>query len=278
MACFAFKLVRRCEDDAVGIPVKRRVGTQRRRLSACVTATILGFGCFVFMSISRGTDVGEGQAYGSPGVHEKMGKRLSSGATFVALGLACVAFAPTSYGAGDSASLTYPSPEAALKAIYGSHLINKWEVRGDLDGDGQPDWAGVVAYEEADANRRRLIILTRTKDGGYTVAAQSKPDVQWDSAVEELEISVKDLFANFSHGGGDHPFKWVSQVRLYKNQWRIIGTKITSYDVDDTKSIVEDTNTLTGNKITSYMDGKRTLRVERSKVSDTTNLLEDTTP
>ncbi|WP_369929468.1 hypothetical protein [Xanthomonas sp. NCPPB 2632] len=207
-----------------------------------------------------------------------MGKRLSSGATFVALGLACVAFAPTSRGAGDSASLTYPSPEAALKAIYGSHLINKWEVRGDLDGDGQSDWAGVVAYEEADANRRRLIILTRTKDGVYTVAAQSKPETEANSAVEQLEINGKDLFVNFSYGGGEHPYIWVSQVRLYRGQWRVIGTKTTSFDVDDTKSIVEDTNLLTGNKITSYMDGKRTLRVERSKISDTTNLLEDTTP
>ncbi|WP_369929462.1 hypothetical protein [Xanthomonas sp. NCPPB 2632] len=207
-----------------------------------------------------------------------MAKTLRTFMTVAALGFACMVFGPTSNGYASEGKQEYASPDAALKAIYGTRMLTMREVQGDLNGDGLTDWAGVVSYVEADATMRRLLILTRTPNGGYTLAAQSKPDVQWDSAAEELEISGKDLFANFSHGGGDHPFKWVSQVRLYKNQWRIIGTKITSYDVDDTKSIVEDTNTLTGNKITSYMDGKRTLRVERSKVSDTTNLLEDTTP
>ncbi|WP_369929471.1 hypothetical protein [Xanthomonas sp. NCPPB 2632] len=194
------------------------------------------------------------------------------------LGCACFVFAPISRGTSDGKGQEYRSPEAALTFIYGSHLISKREVQGDLNGDGLTDWAGVVSYMEADATMRRLLILTRTPNGDYTLAAQSKPDVQCDSAVEELEIIGKDLFVNFSHGGGEHPFKWVSQVRLYKSHWRVIGTKITSFDVDDTKSIVENTNMLTGNKITSYMDGKRTLRVERSNVSDTTNLLEDTTP
>lgn len=207
-----------------------------------------------------------------------MAKTFNAFMTVAVLGFACIAFGPKSYGSDRASEQEYASPDAALKAIYGDRLLTKREVQGDLDGDGLTDWAGVVSYVEANATMRRLIILARTPNGGYILAAQSKPDVQWDSAVEELEISGKDLFVNFSHGGGEHPYTWVSQVRLYKDQWRVIGTKTTSFDVDDTKSIVEDANRLTGNKITSYMDGKRTLRVERSNVSETTNILEETTP
>lgn len=207
-----------------------------------------------------------------------MAKTFNAFMTVAVLGFACMAFGSTSCGSDRGSKQEYASPDAALKAIYGARLLTKREVQGDLDGDGVTDWAGVVSYVEANATMRRLMIFTRTPDGGYALAAQSKPDVQWDSAVEELEISDKDLFVSFSHGGGDHPYTWVSQVRLYKDQWRVIGTKTTSFDVDDTKSIVEDTNRLTGNKITSYMDGKRTLRVERSKLSETTDLLEETTP
>jgi hypothetical protein len=205
-------------------------------------------------------------------------KTLRTFMTVAVLSFACTVFGPTSHGSDHDKKQEYASPDAALKALYGTRLLTKREVQGDLDGDGLPDWAGVVSYVEADATMRRLIILTRTPKGGYALAAQSKPDIQWNSAVEELEISGKDLFVNFSHGGGEHPYTWVSQVRLYKDQWRVIGTKTTSFDVDDTKSIVEDTNMLTGNKITSYRDGKRTFRVERSKASNTTNLLEETSP
>lgn len=171
---------------------------------------------------------------------------------------------------------SYESPEAAVNALYGAKLLQKWEARGDLNGDGREDWAAEISYQDGDVNSRRLMILIKNEQGNYVVAALSKPEILPRTFIEAMEIGQSTLDVSESFPG-DHPRASETKVRYYRGTWSVIGTTITTYYSDSDKATTEDTNLLTGARITTYLEGEKVVRTVRSKQPvESTNLVDNT--
>ena len=198
----------------------------------------------------------------------------------VALLTLVVYMAPACLGASCRAQSTQPasyeSPEAAVTALYGAKLLQKWEARGDLNGDGREDWAAEISYQDGDVNSRRLMILIKNEQGAYVVAALSKPEILPRTFIEAMEIGQSTLYVSESFPG-DHPQASEAKVRYYRGTWAVIGTTITTYYSKSDKATTEDTNLLTGARITTYLEREKVVRTVRSKQPvESTNLVDNT--
>ncbi|WP_369929474.1 hypothetical protein [Xanthomonas sp. NCPPB 2632] len=200
--------------------------------------------------------------------------------TLVATLALVVYTAPALLGAScraqDTQPASYKSPEAAVKALYGAKLLQKWEARGDLNGDGREDWAAEISYQDGDLNSRRLMILVKNEQGAYVVAALSKPDTLPRTFIEEMEIRGLTLHVRESFPG-DHPQASEAKVREYRGIWSVVGKTVTTYYSESDKATTEDTNLLNGARITTYLEGEKVVRTVKSKQPvDSTNLIDNT--
>lgn len=166
----------------------------------------------------------------------------------------------------------YPSVEAFLKSLSkeeatvsvgGVTALNNF---GDLTGSGRRDWADVVYIDSIDGwwRTRQVVILTQNTDGRYTVAALG-PEEPADGgtghhSLDSVQVNQGSVFVSWSwnwHGcSGDS----IQRIKLYNNQWRLIGadfhqsnaieTSDGGYDIGDSASMSH--NLLTGRVVIDF--------------------------
>jgi hypothetical protein len=124
------------------------------------------------------------------------------------------------------------------------------EAKGDLNGDGVEDWAGVIHRQKQDSiPTSQLYVLLGTAQGSYRVAEKSKeaeiPGMGccW---VENLEIRRASIYIQNNAKTASTMEAATHQFKLYNGEWRLVGVRI--YYIDQAKDTSTDTdmNLLTG--------------------------------
>jgi hypothetical protein len=146
---------------------------------------------------------------------------------------------------GDFASI-----DAFLKStLKGEDKLSN-EAKGDLNGDGKEDWAGVIHRQKpGSAPTYQLYVLLRTPQGGYRTAERSKeaeiPGMGccW---VESLEINRSSIYIQNNAKTASTMEAATHQFKLYKGEWRLVGLKIYYTDLAADTSTDTDMNLLTG--------------------------------
>jgi len=133
---------------------------------------------------------------------------------------------------------------------------------GDLAGLGRRDWVGVVHLDDPKEGRsRQIVVLTQNAEGQYVLAAHgphtSTNEGTSHVSLDEVTINRGSFFVSWSwywHGCGGHSRQ---QIKLYDNQWRVIGAEISqsnstidddgAYDTGDSAELSN--NLLTGTAV-----------------------------
>ena len=180
-----------------------------------------------------------------------------------------------------SAQERFSSLNSFLKSTTGAAAKLNLSARGDLNGDGLPDWAGVIHRRPVDESPTyQLYVLLRLREGGFHVAAKSIEEeipgmgCCW---VEDLQIRRNSLFVQNNAKTAAVMEAVTHQFKLHDGQWRLVGIK--SYYTDQgpesegTKATTM--NFLTGLVIEKSQKGYRkpVTRSRRTKFS--THLLKD---
>jgi hypothetical protein len=160
-----------------------------------------------------------------------------------------------------ASQVEFPSIDAFLKStLKGEDKLNL-DARGDLNGDGQEDWAGVIDSRNADnLPTSQLYVLLRLPQGGYRVAEKSQ-EVELGGTgccwFETLEIRQSSLYIQFNSKDGKGAEAAKHQFKLYQGQWRLIGLIIyhTDFSFDPPVTIDTDMNLLTGSVIEKKQKG-----------------------
>jgi hypothetical protein len=145
------------------------------------------------------------------------------------------------------------------------------EARGDLNGDGLDDWAGVVHRQKSGASPTyQLYVLLLQPKGGYQLAQTSREQeiagmgCCW---VEDLRISRSSIYIQNNAKTATTMEAATHQFKLYKGEWRLIGIRIYYTDHSSDVSTDTDMNVLTGAIIerTRKGDGKATVSRRHKK-------------
>lgn len=173
----------------------------------------------------------------------------------------------------------FSSTDAFLKATLESGDELSLEARGDLNGDGLEDWAGVVHRQKANPPpTTQLYVLLRQRQGGYRVVEKSKEapvagmGCCW---VENLEISRSSVYIQSNAKTAVSMEATTHQFKLYKGEWRLIGVSIYFIDLSTDVSTETDMNLLTGSLTEKRQKGENKPTVRRRRKQFATYLLKD---
>lgn len=175
----------------------------------------------------------------------------------------------------------FSSVEVFLKSTLKGEDRLDTEARGDLNGDGLEDWAGVIHRKNpASSPTYQLYVLLRRPQGSYLVAEKSKEEeipgmgCCW---VENLEIKRSSIYIQNNAKTASTMEAATHQFKLHQGRWRLVGVKIylTDLSPDAPSTIDTDMNLLTGAVIEKKQmgDSKPITRTRRQKFS--TYLLKD---
>lgn len=161
----------------------------------------------------------------------------------------------------------FPSTDAFVKSVSKEKSSVSDEARGDLNGDGLTDWAGVVRREKGDfLATYQLYVLLRISGGGYRVA-QTSTEAEIPGMgccwVEDLRISRSSIYIQNNAKTAATIEAATHQFKLYKGEWRLIGVKIYYVDHSSDTSTDTDVNLLTGLVIEKKQKGERRPTVTR---------------
>ena len=97
-----------------------------------------------------------------------------------------------------AAQADFSSIDAYLKSTLKGEDRLSIQAKGDLNGDGRVDWAGVIRGQQVDSSPTyQLHVLLRLRQGGYHVAVKSKEEeipgmgCCW---LENLEIRRSSIY------------------------------------------------------------------------------------
>ena len=127
-----------------------------------------------------------------------------------------------------------PSVEAFLKSTLKAEDELSFHARGDLNGDGLEDWAGVILRKkEAPLQTSQLYVLLRTAAGGFHVREKSK-EAEIDGTgccyVESLEIKRASIYVQNNFKSDNIMEAVTHQFRFDKDKLRLVGIKISRTD------------------------------------------------
>lgn len=166
----------------------------------------------------------------------------------------------------------FRDPAAFLKSTLRGEDQLSVEARGDLDGDGLEDWAGVIHRRAPDsAPAYQLYVLLRLREGGYRVAEKT---AEWPIAgmgccwVEDLTIARASVYVQSNAKTCCTMEAATHQFKLHRGEWRLVGVKVYYTDMtrDPPDTDDRDMNLLTGLVIEKRQKGdKRPVTVRRRK-------------
>jgi hypothetical protein len=152
-------------------------------------------------------------------------------------------------------------------------------ARGDLNGDGSEDWAGVVDRKKGDFRHTvQLYILLESGQGGYRLELTTAEHEVMGSGccwVKDLQIKNSSLYIQQNAKTAGTMEAATHQFKLYKGQWRLMGAKIFYLIIDKDLSTDTDMNVLTGKVITTKQKGEKTLSVTTRSKKFPTSYLKD---
>ena len=153
------------------------------------------------------------------------------------------------------------------------------EARGDLNGDGLDDWAGVIQRQKSDSSSTsQLYVLLRLPQGGYRVAEKSKEETVAGMGccwVEDLKISRSSIYIQNNAKTAGTMEAATHQFKLQQGEWRLIGVRIFYLDVGSDDSTETDMNLLTGSVIEKRQKGENKPTTKRRRKRFATSLLKD---
>jgi hypothetical protein len=151
-----------------------------------------------------------------------------------------------------TAQADFATIDAFLKGTLKGEDQLTFQAKGDLNGDGLEDWAGVIERQQTDSPRTdQLYVLLQIRGGGYRIAEKSKQEEVSGTGccyVEDLEIRGASIYIQDNIKTDDAMNAVTHQFKLYKGKWRLVGVKIYRTDFNPTvpASIDTDMNLLTG--------------------------------
>jgi hypothetical protein len=160
-----------------------------------------------------------------------------------------------------TAQTDFPSIDAFLKSTLKGTDELSVQAKGDLNGDGLEDWAGVINRRPDDSSPTyQLFVLLQGGNGGYHIAATSREQeipgmgCCW---VESLEISRGSVFIQDNAKTGDTMEAATHQFKLYRGEWRLVGLKIfyTDFRPKVTRETDTEINLLTGSVVEKRQTG-----------------------
>lgn len=152
------------------------------------------------------------------------------------------------------------------------------EAKGDLNGDGLDDWAGVIRREKGEFQQTSQLYVLLQQQGGYRVAEKSREEqiagmgCCW---VEDLQINRSSVYIQNNAKTAVTMEAATHQFKLYNNEWRLIGVKI--YHIDHSTDVATETdmNLLSGAVIEKRSKGENKPTVKRRKKAFAKSLLKD---
>ncbi len=184
---------------------------------------------------------------------EPLGKIRLLFSTLVVL---CVAVTAT-------AQADYSSVNAFVKSVVKGTDRLSVKAKGDLNGDGLEDWAGVVRRQQPDTSPTyQLYVLLRLPKGGYHLAEKSIEEeipgmgCCW---LESLEIRRASIFIQNNAKTVSVMEAVTHQFKLVKDEWRLVGIKsfYTDHTPDAPETLDTDMNLLTGSVIEKSQKGNK---------------------
>lgn len=170
---------------------------------------------------------------------------------------------------------SFESVEAFLKSALKSNDRLFDEVKGDLNGDGFEDWAGMIEREKTEIAENaqtstfktsQIYILFGQNQRGYRLAAKSKEEKYSEgngALYEGMEIKNSSLYLTLGNKTyGTHEVT-TYQFKLDKANWRLIGVRVFYLVLESDKTIETDMNLLTGAIIEKRQTGERKPSVKR---------------
>lgn len=184
-----------------------------------------------------------------------------------------------SYPAPATAQTEFPSTDAFLKSILKEKSTLSAEAKGDLNGDGQADWAGVVRREKGDFSATsQLYVLLRQPAGGYRIADTStEAEIPGMGCcwVEDLKIDRSSVYIQDNAKTASTMEAATHQFKLHQGQWRLIGVKIYFVDLSANTSTETDVNLLTGLVTEKKQKGERRPTITKRRKKFSLRLLKD---
>lgn len=183
-----------------------------------------------------------------------------------------------------SAQTNFKSVEAFLRATLKGKDQLSLKARGDLNGDGLADWAGVIhrhVGEEDAAPTYQLYVLMRQPRGGFQLAEKStEAEVPGMGCcwVEDLEIARSSIYVQNNAKTVSVMEAVTHQFKLYRGQWRLVGIRsyLTEHTPGDEGTVDTDINLLTGEVVEKVQDGdKKPVIKRRREEKSATYLLKD---
>jgi hypothetical protein len=164
------------------------------------------------------------------------------------------------------AQTDFSSVELFLKSVLKGEDRLSNEARGDLNGDGLEDWAGVIQRQQPDAAQTyQLYVLVRSGQG-YRVVEKSKEAPVAGAGccwVENLEIRRSSIYIQNNAKTASTMEAATHQFKLYNGAWRLVGLRIYYIDQSSDTSTETDTNLLTGAVVEKKQKGESRPAVKR---------------
>ena len=173
----------------------------------------------------------------------------------------------------------FPSVLAFLKQNLTSDSSLSVEAKGDVNNDGQEDWAGVIRREKGDFHRtNQLYVLLRQPNGDFRVMEKSREEeiagmgCCW---VEDLRIDRSSIYIQNNAKTAVTMEAATHQFKFYRNEWRLVGVKIFYTNQSTDAASETDINFLTGAVIEKKWKGERKPTTKRRKKTFGRFLLKD---
>jgi hypothetical protein len=178
-----------------------------------------------------------------------------------------------------SAQADFSGIDVFLKSVLKDGAKLAVEAKGDLNGDGLEDWAGVILRGETGSSPTyQLYVLLRSGQSGYRVAEKSKEapvagmGCCW---VENLEIKRSSIYIQNNAKTASTMEAATHQFKFYNGEWRLVGVRIYDIDQSTDTSTETDMNLLTGSVIEKKQKGERKPATRRRSKKFPTSFLKD---
>lgn len=178
-----------------------------------------------------------------------------------------------------AAQADFPDTDAFLSSTLKAEDRVSAAARGDLNGDGLEDWAGVIQRRKPDSSQTyQLYVLLQSARGGYRVAEKSQEAPVAATGccwVEDLRIGRSSVYVQHNAKSGDTLEAATHQFKLHKGAWRLVGLRIYLTDHGSDTATDTDMNLLTGSVIEKTQKGDEEPAARRRRRRFPARLLKD---